>query len=101
VQCPEDEDRYISEFHKREGIQLVKEYIGLNSAKRGLAKLCLNFMCGKLTERIGHAKKMITDQQELYKFLATPDIEVAALVVFIMAVYRRRKCLTFGILMKL
>jgi hypothetical protein len=26
VQCPEDEDRYISEFHKSEGIQLEKDY---------------------------------------------------------------------------
>jgi hypothetical protein len=40
---------------------------------------------------------MITDQQELYRFLAMPGIEVAAVVsasddvVCIMAVYRRRK----------
>jgi hypothetical protein len=40
VQCPEDEDQYISEFKKSEGIQLDKEGIDLNPAKRGLGKLC-------------------------------------------------------------
>jgi hypothetical protein len=55
--------------------------IALNPAKRGLAKLCLTCMWGKLTERINRTRtKMITDPQELYKFLATPGIEVAALV---------------------
>jgi hypothetical protein len=38
-------------------------------------------MWGKLTERNNRTRtKMITDQQELYRFLATPGIEVAALV---------------------
>jgi hypothetical protein len=39
VQCSEDEDRYISEFHKSEGIQLEKDSIGHNPATRGLSKL--------------------------------------------------------------
>jgi hypothetical protein len=71
VQCPEDGDRYISEFHKSEGIQLDKTTIALNPdkrglAKRGLAKLCLNSMWGKLTERNNRTcTKMITDPQEL------------------------------------
>ena len=51
VQCPSDEDRYISEFVDNEGIQLDKDAIGYNHAKRGLAKLCLNSMWGILTER--------------------------------------------------
>jgi hypothetical protein len=81
VQCPEDEDRYFSEFHKIEGIQLDKDPIGPNPAKRSLAKLCLNSMWGKLTERNNRTRtKMITDPQELYRFLAKPGIEVAALV---------------------
>jgi hypothetical protein len=96
VQCSEDEDRYISEFHKSEGIQLDKETIGLNPDKRGLAKLCLNSMWGKLTERNNRTRtKMITDPQELYRFLATPGIEVAAMVfasgLCIMELHRRRK----------
>jgi hypothetical protein len=34
VQCPEDEDRYISEFHNSEGIQMGKDVIPPNPAKR-------------------------------------------------------------------
>ena len=52
-----------------------------NEAKRGLAKLCLNSMWGKLTERNNRTKaKIISDPHELYRFLATPVIEVASLV---------------------
>ena len=34
VQCPEDEDRYISEFDKSKGIQLDRDAIGSNTSKR-------------------------------------------------------------------
>jgi hypothetical protein len=81
MQCPADEDRYISEFQSIEGILLERDSIGPNPTKRGLAKLCLNSMWGKLTERNNRTRmKMITGTQELYKFLATPGFEVAALV---------------------
>ena len=33
VQCPEDEDRYISFFNNSEGMQLYKDAIGPNHAK--------------------------------------------------------------------
>ena len=47
-------------------------------AKRGLAKLYLNSMLGKLTERNDRTRrKMISLPQELCRFLATPGIEVA------------------------
>ena len=76
-----DEDRYIGEFAASEGIQLDKGAIEANPAKRGVAKLCLNSMWGKLTERNDRTRtKMISDPQELYRFLATPGIEVAALM---------------------
>jgi hypothetical protein len=39
VKSPEDEDRYIQEFKKSEGILLDKNLIRHNAAKRGLAKL--------------------------------------------------------------
>jgi hypothetical protein len=81
VQCHEDEDRYFSEFYKSEGIQLDKGNIGLGHAKRGLAKLCLNSMWSKLRESNNRTRiKMITGPQELYRLLATPGIEVAAMV---------------------
>ena len=66
---PEDEDRYIAS----EGIRLDKEAIRPNAAKRGLAKICLNSMWGKLTERNNRTKsKMISDPNELYRFLSNP-----------------------------
>jgi len=66
VRTPEDEDRYISNFHASEGICLDKETIRPNVAKRGLAKLFLNSMWGKLTERNNRTKsKMISDPHEL------------------------------------
>jgi hypothetical protein len=81
VQCPEDGDLYISEFHKNEGMQTDKDGIALNPAKPGLTKLCLNSMWSKMTERNNRTStKMITEPQELYGFQATPGIEVAALV---------------------
>ena len=48
VGTPEDEDRYIDNFYASEGIRLVRETIKPNAAKRGLVKLCLNSMWGKL-----------------------------------------------------
>ena len=81
VQGPADEDRYISQFAASEGIQLDKDAVGSNPAKRGLAKLCLNSMWGKLTVRNDRTRtKMISESQELYRFLATPGNEVAALM---------------------
>jgi hypothetical protein len=49
VQTHADEDQYIWQFFKNEGIQLVKEWISYNASKRGQAKLYLNSMWGKLT----------------------------------------------------
>jgi hypothetical protein len=100
---------YIIEFQESEGILLEKENIGLNPAKRGLAKLCLNLMWGKLTERNNRTrKKKITDPKELYRFLATPSFELAALVfasdVFVWnhgGISPTKKCLIFAILMTL
>jgi hypothetical protein len=50
VKCPEDEDRYISEFNNSEGDQLDKDAIGPKPSRHVMAKLCLNSMWGKLTE---------------------------------------------------
>ena len=81
VRSPDDEDRYVREFRDSEGILLDKGSISLNAAKRGLAKLCLNSMWGKLTERINTTKtRMISDPHELYRFLVTPGFEVIILL---------------------
>jgi hypothetical protein len=69
----EEQDRYVREFSASEGVALDKDAIRPNPAKRDLAKLCLNSMCGKLTERNNRTKTMlITDPLELYRFLSTP-----------------------------
>ena len=59
---------------------LDKESIKSNAAKRGLAKLCLNSMWGKLTKRNDRTQtKVISEPKVLYRFLATPGIEVTNL----------------------
>jgi len=81
VRGPEDEERFIDSFEQSEGVRLDRRSIKFNAAKRGLAKLCLNSMWGKFTERNDRTKtKIITEPRELYGFLATPDIEVTNLV---------------------
>ena len=58
-----------------------KDNIRYNAAKRGLAKLCLNSMWGKLGERnLRTQTTLIFDPKELYKFLATPDVEIPGLL---------------------
>ena len=80
VLTPSDEDRYIEEFWQSEGIHLNKS-IGYNASKRGLAKLCLNSLWGKLCENpVRTQTQMISDPKELYRFLATPGMEVATLL---------------------
>ena len=62
-------------------MELEKASIKHNAAKPGLAKLCLNSMWGKLTDRNNRRQtKLISDPKELYRFLATPGIEVVHLV---------------------
>jgi len=81
VRSPEDEDRYVELFWQSEGIRLDRECIRFNAAKRGLAKVYLNSMWGKLMERNDRTMtKIITESKELYVFLATPGIEVTNLV---------------------
>jgi len=80
VRSPVDEELYIETFFKNEGIRLDRELIKSNAAKRGLAKLCLNSMWGKLTERNDRTQtKVISDPKDLYSFLATPGIKVTNL----------------------
>ena len=81
VRFPSDEERYIEEFRQSEGITLNKDSICHNASRRGLAKLCLNSFWGKLCENPMRTQThLISDPQDLYKFLATPGIEVASLL---------------------
>jgi len=77
VRTPGDEDLYIRQSYQSEGIRLYRDSIGYNAAKCGLTKLCHNSMWGKLTERSNRTQtRLISDPQELYRFLVTPGIEV-------------------------
>jgi Mn-dependent DtxR family transcriptional regulator len=58
-------------------VRLDRDAIRPNAAKRGLTKQCLNSLWGKLTERGKQTQtKLISDPNELYRFLATPGVEV-------------------------
>jgi len=83
VHSKNNKERYVESFWTNKRIRLEKEAIRYNAAKRGLAKLCLNSMCGKLTERNNRTMtKVITEPKELYGFLATPSFEVRGNLVF-------------------
>ena len=74
-------DHYITEFYTSDGILLDRANIAKNSAKRGLAKLCLNSFWGVLTEANNRPQSQhITDPQELYRVLSIPGIEVTNLL---------------------
>jgi len=78
VRTREYRDRYVDNFYESEGIRLDKEAIRPNAAKRGLAKLSLNNMFGKVTERKNRTKtKMISNPHKLYRFLAMSGNKVA------------------------
>jgi hypothetical protein len=77
VRTHADKDQYIRQFYESEGNHLDKDSISFNASKRGLAKLCLNSMWRKLTERTNSTQtKLISEPHELYRFLVTPGIEV-------------------------
>jgi len=81
VRGPEDEDGYAQFFRDIEGIELDKNMIQKNTAKSGLAKLWLICLWRELTESSNRPQnRMTTDLQELYRFLATPGIEVTNLL---------------------
>jgi hypothetical protein len=81
VRTHDDEESYIKAFYESESVQLDRDAIRPNAAKRGIAKLCLNSMWGKLAERNNRPNtKMISAQQKLYRLLASPGIEVGTLL---------------------
>ena len=64
-----------------EGIQINRNAIRPNAAKRALVKLCINSMWGKLTESNHRTMtEIVSNTQELYNFLATLGIEVVNLL---------------------
>jgi len=81
VRTSENQDRYVDNFYATEGIRLDKEAIRPSAAKRGLEKLCLNSMWGKLTEwNDWTMTEIITEPKGLYDFSATRGVEVTTLL---------------------
>ena len=79
IRTPADEDQYIDIFWQSEGVPLDTNKIKYYAAKRGLAKLCLNSMWGKLGERnLRIQTTLIFNPKQLYTFLAMPDVEVSS-----------------------
>jgi len=67
VRKPTEEELYVETYWKKEGIILDKVSIKSKAAKRGLAKLCLNSMWGKLTEKTDRTQiRVIIEPKELY-----------------------------------
>ena len=68
-------------FEASKGILLDRNANRPIAPKLALAKLCLNSMWGKLTERNHHSKtELISNPQDLYRFLATPGTDVVNLL---------------------
>jgi len=81
VRTEDDKVRQSDQFHQDEGIRLDRDSIGYNAAKRGLAKLCLNSMWVKLTERSNRTQtKLISQPAKLYRFLETSGVEVQSML---------------------
>ena len=65
-----DNDKYISEYLERQGIQLDKEKIVKNPGMREIAKLCLNSLWGKFGQRTNMKQtKIISSQSEFYEIV--------------------------------
>jgi hypothetical protein len=80
VRTAVNENKFVQAFWESEGIRLNKEGIKINAAQLGLANLCLNSMCGKLSVRPNRPQmKLISVPQEIYGLLAPADIEVCSM----------------------
>ncbi|XP_070547621.1 uncharacterized protein [Ptychodera flava] len=71
-QTEDDQDRYIREYHEREGILLDKTKIHRNQGQQTLAKLMLNSMWGKFAQRNNFPQlQYIQEPAELFRLLTS------------------------------
>ena len=81
VRNPKDEERFVETLNSKDGVLMDREALRPNAAKRGVTKFCWNSLRGKLAERQNRTQtKLIYEPQELYRFLATPGVEVVNLM---------------------
>ena len=76
----EAREQYVQNFLEAEGVQLDPTAISPNPSKRSLAKLLLNSVWGKLSERSMKRRSQIvngTNPGELYRILTDPTVKLA------------------------
>ncbi|KAG8147241.1 putative DNA polymerase protein, partial [Naja naja] len=75
----EDKERYVRDYKKNEGVQLRREHIEYNPAKRQIAKLFLNSLWGKFGQSTNHlTTTVVTEPEELFMYLFVPYYEVSS-----------------------
>ncbi|KAG8147991.1 hypothetical protein E2320_023048 [Naja naja] len=75
----EDKERYVRDYKKNEGVQLCREHIEYNPAKRQIAKLFLNSLWGKFGQSTNHlTTTVVTEPEELFMYLFVPYYEVSS-----------------------
>ncbi len=80
--CTSEEDRmqYIANFQAAEGVELDPAHIHPNPSKRSLAKLLLNSVWGKLSQKSMKRRSRIVNGQnpsELFDILTDPNVKLA------------------------
>ena len=76
VKNPEDEDKYIQDYHSQQGILMDKDKIVKNPGLREIAKLCLNSLWGKFGQRTNMGKcEILKNKEEFYKIAHNPQYE--------------------------
>jgi hypothetical protein len=80
VRTEEDQDKYIADYRRAEGISLDKASISKNAGQRTLAKLKLNSMWGKWAQNQTETQTThVSSEKEFYELSTSPGIEVTNL----------------------
>ncbi|XP_045567381.1 uncharacterized protein [Salmo salar] len=74
----ESKDKYIRDYHDREGILLDPDRIEVNKTKRNVSKLYLNSLWGKLSQRCNMlTTSIIKDPEEFLEFVFSDQYEIS------------------------
>ncbi|KAK9395671.1 hypothetical protein NXF25_019032 [Crotalus adamanteus] len=75
----QDEEQYIQDYEKMEGVRLRRDHIEVNPAKRQIAKLFLNSLWGKFGQSTNHlTTSVVTNPEDLFKYLFVPYYDVSS-----------------------
>ena len=81
VQTEENEEKYIEDYRRAEGITLDKASISKNAEQRTLAKLKMNSMWGNWGQNQNKTQATIVNsEKEFYELLKSPGTEVTNLI---------------------